>query len=358
MLPPDAFAMSPEEALYHLGQAYAAEMRGDNRAAYLRFRHLHFYDTEDAQRSETYEKMMQRLKNLEPLSLSAGGSVLPTSNVYRSSRQDSFETEIGDFPLDESKGGLGLALSLGTQLTHAYVPGREFEFGLIGGYSYYDDPALRTTTLTGSATHRWFEAGRRYSLTASVTDYSYEDIATRTSPDASQSGLAGSASFRLDDDRIMTISSSYLETEYTERDYLNGWVFGTNIGYSWPMQNSVRFEVSAGLSLSDVQNDAYSYQGVTAGVAGTKRVSSGLLDGLTYGLGISGEWLDYKSDFDALPYARQDTVTDITLDLSHSRLTVGDMQPRLSCTARYHISNVALYDYQSVDCALKLDYRF
>lgn len=48
----------------------------------------------------------------------------------------------------------------------------------------------------------------------------------------------------------------------------------------------------------------------------------------------------------------------MTLSLSHDRITLREMTPRLSCSYQDQNSNVALYAFESIDCTMSLQHRF
>ena len=334
-----------------IGRGQQEFQAGQFEKAYTRFRWLLFNDTANPNRSDVYQNTLAAIRTENPLTFGVALTLLPSSNVQRSSSQETFHTDIGDFTIGDpeaDKSGMGLRFDGSATVTHAYTPGRELSARLSLGTSIYTAKELISNSTSLWVTHSWLEPGALYSLSAFVSDTQYKDIDGRSSPDSRSKGISTSAAFALSDRNVVNLSLAVQNRDYHARNYMDGPVLNLRAAYKRRLTPQDTLSINMDLEASDTKSDPYAYKSIGLEAQYSHITQKGLVWDLSY----KSILRDYEGTFVALPYAREDRVHDVTFGASYDKITVWDTVPRLSCTLRDHGSNVALYDYNAVDCAL------
>ncbi|SDW55266.1 surface lipoprotein assembly modifier [Celeribacter indicus] len=356
LLAAPAAALDPRAILFHAARADAELAAGRPESAYRRLRWLALNDAGDTRRTDAYLTALQQIRRDRPLGFAAGLAVLPSTNIARTSSHDRFETGVGTFDLadEREKSGLGLRLDTAANATSAYAPGRELGLRISLGGAWYDDPALRLVTGALALSHTWILPRRTWTVAALASATAYPAHDADSAPDWQGAGAALSATRALSDAGTLRGSVLVQYRDFETRDYMDGPFAALDLSYSRLVSPRARVTLSAGLDRARTRADHYAYGAASLGLGYRRATRSGL----TWEAGAGAELRGFDADFTALTHPREDRIYDLSLALSHEKLRVLDTQPRLECTARFHESNVALYDYDSLDCALSLRQDF
>ena len=351
-----SFALDPSAALQHLRKAQSDAKAGKFTSATRRLEWLIHTDVDSAARTETYQRALRQLLGQKPLTFAVSGALLSSTNVSRTSSEEVFHTDIGDFTIgggDETS-GLGLRLGLTGTWRHAYALGRDVSVTAKISTSYYDDISLRSTTPTLTLSHRWLTAGARYTVSAFAADTMYPTIDGRAAPDSTAFGLSFQSNYVLSGDRAASLSATWSDRTYDERSHLDGTTASFAGTYTFPVTDTGKVTLTGGWATASLNSEHLSYSGPRVGI-GYAHQSGG---GLGLSVNYSKAWRDYDDIFTALSYARADDVDTISIGLSHRDVKIRGMTPRLTCSAKNQTSNVALYTYDSVDCFMSLNHAF
>ena len=354
-----AHALDPAEIAGHVAQARVENAAGKYDAAYGRLRYLLLNDTagdpENPARADAYRQLLWNLKRAKPLSFGLSAALLPSTNPNRQSAEAVFETAFGPLPLGDptrDASGIGLTLGFRADATHAYARGREWVFGLGLEAGVHDDARNNNLTRRLSMTHHWLASGATYALGIAAAD-------TKTqAPDEGSRTLSASARLdtRLSARNLMGLALTLRDRRADDATlaYRDGTT--TTLAASLLRQLGPRTSVTVigSLERADLAADHLSYDALRLG-AGWRQAET---NGLTWDLSYAHTWRDFAADFTALTYPRADRVDEVTFGVSHRAITVGGGTPRASCTWREHGSNVALYDYRALDCAVTLSRDF
>lgn len=355
--PLSAQALDARQALAQVRLAQADVKAGDIGRALRRFEWLLFNDTDSVKRSKFYQDALRQLTAERPLSFGMSAAVLPSSNVTRSSSETIFHTEIGDFVIGDSEddtSGVGLRLQANGAYTHTYALGREVSANLSFSSALYKTESLRSTTQKLTLAHRWREPGAQYTLSTSLDRAIYPDLDTGTSPNSWARGLAFGTTHMRNSGHQVSLKLSLSDRVYSERDYLDGLTTTLSASYSLPTSPRSRLTFLGGLATANLQAEHYSYTGYNLGAS----YSFLHQNGLSWALGYKASKQDYDDIFTGLSYARADSTKTVTASVSHRDIQIAGKVPRLSCSTLTNTSNVALYDYTSVDCSLTLQFDF
>jgi hypothetical protein len=350
-----AEALSPSEAMAHVRAAQADAKAGKFRRAAKRFEWLLFNDTDSPQRSKTYQEALRQLTERAPLTFKAAGSLLPSTNTARRSSEP---FQIGDFiaNTDAVEGGVGLRVEASGTYTQAYQAGRETSATLRFSASLYDAVELRYSGIDLTLAHRWLTPGSTYTISAFAGRSIYPSVDDRTSPNSWVQGVAIQAVHVLGNGHVARLSGSLNERTFDNihRAYSTGTTATLSANYTFPISERGKITVLSGLTAADLGNDAFSYSGHTLGVAYSRTHANGL----SWSVGYSTTLRDYDAIYPLFSHTRSDMVKTVSASLSHKQVQINGVTPRLSCASKHQTSNVPLYSYASIDCALKFQLDF
>jgi hypothetical protein len=354
-----AQALSPSEALTHVRLAQDDVKTGQFARATQRFKWLLLNDTDSPQRSKTYQEALRQLTKRAPLTFKAAGALLPSTNVARSSSETVLRTDIGDFTIgdpDAKTGGVGLRVEARGTYAHAYQAGREASATLRFNTTLYDAVELRHSGFDLTLAHHWLTPGATYTMSAFAGQSIYPTVDDRTSPNSWVQGIALNAAHVLKNGHVVRLGGSWNERLFhsPQRSYANGTTATLSANYTFPVGERGNITVLGALSTANLGNDSYSYSGYTLGGVYARTHANGL----SWSVGYSTSLRDYDDLFPLFSHARRDTSKTVSASISHKQIQINGMTPRLSCASKQQTSNIALYDYSSIDCSIKLQFDF
>jgi Protein of unknown function (DUF560). len=342
---PDALAQA------HIQRALSDIKTGHQDKAESRFRWLLMSDRASPDRTARYLHALALLSRERPLRFAARANLTPSSNLQRDSSEDSFLI----FPLDDPESGTSFSLGTTMTATHAYRDGRALSGALSLDGTLATAEELDNSRLALSLNHDWLTAGRTTRLSLTHGQRRYKDLASRSStPDYDEWSLGLSTSRWRDGGVRLSYAVSLSQRDYEERDYMDGLTGRLSAAYSKPLADLGRLTLRGSLAQADVEKDHYSYQELELGLSFARHEKNGL----GWELGLARSWRDYEDDFAPLDVPREDRSNAISFGLSHDKLKLRDMTPRLSCTFSDQSSNVALYTFDSLDCSATLRHDF
>ena len=348
-----AHALESQEVIANLVRAQADARAGKKERAYDRLRWLLFTDTDHPSHSLTYQKALTKLRDGKPLTFGTSAALAPSTNLKRASSQSYFYTDGGTYYLgDRGKdhSGLGLNLTLSTSAARAYQPGREVSIGVDLGGNLYSDRDLSSAFLRLRLGHEWYGTGATYALGLFHDMAQYSEHDGDPSLDWTAVGLSLSAARKLASGDTLrgSFTASDRNSDEAYYAYRDGLTTALSVGYTHPLSRRSQITVQGTLEQADLTRESLSYRSIKLGGRYGRTTASGL----SWELGAAATLRSYDDTFTALSYAREDQVNEVSLGLSHAKLKLRDTSPMLSCTLRDHGSNVALYDYNAVDCSL------
>lgn len=356
-------ALSPQEVAAHWSRIESDVKTGHKERAYKRLRWLLFTDTDHPERGSGYQIAMTRLRQDKPLTFGATAAVSPTTNLERASSQRYFYTDGNVYYLGEpgtDHSGLGLNLTFSTTASRAYAPGRELSIGIDLSGNLYSDRDLSSGFVRLRLSHEWLNSGTTYGITVfrDMASFADQDTDDDTSPSLDWTGLGVSwnAVRRLasGDTLRISLTTSTRDSVAEYYDYRDGPTTSLSASYTHVLQVKSYVTLLTSVESADLERESLSYRAVKLG----GRYGRSTASGLSWELGFAKTFRTYDDRFTALSFAREDQVDEVSVGLSHDKIKLKDLSPMLSCTARDHGSNVALYDYNAVDCSLSFRRNF
>jgi len=341
----------------HIALAQSDLKNGDWSKSLARFRWLLLEGDPNPQYEIAYQNTIQTITKENPLRFSLGAALLPSSNVTNGSSQSGFVTDFGVFQIDSAedrKSGVGLHVNASAIYTGAYAPGRSWSLTASAATNYYDEEELQLGKLGLALGHAWLSSGQQTRLSYSTDKIVYRDLEDRNSPDYRAKGLTLSHNRRLTPKTWLGVQARVQDVTYRERDFNNGRHTSLSLAPRYRLTRQTTVSLKAGVQNVDINATHLSYSGESLGLF----LDRNERNGFRWGIGYETYWRDYDTRFPGLQVNRKDQVNDIILSASHSRVRFKGMSPTLRCTLREHGSNVALYDYDTVDCAVSLGYQF
>jgi hypothetical protein len=292
-----------------------------------------------------------------PLSFGFNFAILPSSNIERTSSNQSFDTLAGTFRIvggGQEKSGVGyrLGASLG------------YETALNGGAS--------TLTYSAALNRNLFPVKRLSNVEAyvgltwskqfigGVTKISPYLVRTVFDDSTAQGASSARIGFQASYEHYLNGSSSITGTiqaedrQFDQLTYLDGPFFNLGVSYSSAILKASVFEAALNASLSEPNAKHLAYQGVSLSAElSTRFPSIG-----TVGFNANSGLREYQGNFPGLLEARQDSFATIGISFAPPKFKIRNTIPRISCEIEQTWSNIALYDIRSKDCSISFQRAF
>lgn len=291
-----------------------------------------------------------------PWSFGINFSILPSTNINRTSSNRVFDTPLGRFLIDG--GGVeesGVGARFGGRLNYesALASGAILTYGLEINRSQY--PAERLNNFDGSVSLTW----GKYSLngftqvTPYITRYVF-DTSEDNNPDSTRYGVRFSHQHYLTDSQFITAGFSVSHRDYDNLDHLDGNFLSASLSYQGPALEKYNLSVGMSLTYSTPGQEHLRYVG--ASLQGELKRAIGNIGVFGINAGIGGR--KYQGKFPVLGEAREGRFASIGASFQLSHIRVFNTSPKLSCKHHKNWSNVALYDFKSTDCAISFRRNF
>lgn len=336
-----------------LAEAFARQGQVARAEAYLRFL---LRDPVQSAHEALYLKALALMQERYPVVGSGSFAILPSSNVEKTSSQDTFDTLLGRFRIENGgaeTSGVGVELGLNGKYRRPLHSGVSLEFGAALRRIWYADAQLRfwRGRITADIVTLSAKDERRVGL--HFDQSLYDDVPQKKS-DHKALGAHVGWSRGIGGGQRLHLTGLIEQRTYVETDRLSG-PYGT-IGLGW----SNRFDGGAVLHFGgSVERSvpALEYQRYWGGTlrAGYEQNLTRTLRG---GLNADATLRNYDTNFAAVTFPRRDEVYRVGVSLSDSRIKIMGATPKLSCSYKMQDSRVSLYDMSSTDCRIGWSYQF
>ncbi|HGG06074.1 MAG TPA: DUF560 domain-containing protein [Aliiroseovarius sp.] len=347
----EVLRLSPESLLARQELAHTLLLAREYDPAAFHFRELMRLDSRpDARR--TYQAYLTRIDRDKPVGISAGFSMVPSSNVNLGTRNTVFNTPFGPFAIAEESresSGVGVALNVAGYFRKSFgdAMSLRLNWGLDGVY-YPQNTDLSTLSANVALAFTNQSARGKWSLTPHLR---------RTWQDGPQM-LAYGVKFG----RMGRIGDAFRYSMLFNHEIR---LYDGNPGKSGPYTSAafkLGQQINPTLSLSygittrfSRPEDAHRQFNEVEISAGIRKAWEG---GLTTGLTLSGGYRGFLGDYPSLSQPRQDQFAKVEISVQNSRINLAGFTPKLSCSYQVNASNVAFYDYDVTKCALGISKNF
>lgn len=302
------------------------------------------------------EKAYGLVVKARPVSVGLTFSLLPSSNIAKTSSNEFFDTLLGQFII---RGGgreeSGVGLRFGGQINYETVlaSGASLTYGFEINRSLY--PTERLNGFDGTVSVLWTKRSinGQTRIQPFLRRYIYDEKDEYNAA-STRMGVRVSHEYYLGDRRSLTVEVTAELRHYDVLDYLDGPAFNTTLTYQRSLSKSTEMSLLFGVSSSLPEQEHLRYAAATLrGEVSRTFASLG-----TIGLNAGFDVRDYQGEFPALGKARSDQAASIGVSFRPAGVRVFNTSPKLSCQFQQNWSNVALYDYASTDCAIVFERRF
>ncbi len=339
----------PENRRLRFAHAQASFQTGEFDAAKFHLRYLL-----RGSRSEVELRQLQEayatVAKASPWSFGVNFSILPSTNINRTSSNEIFVTPLGTFRITEGgveESGVGFRIGGRVAYETPLPSGATLTYGAEINRAQY--PTDRLNAFDGTVRVTWGQYTTRGAtqVTPFVQRFVY-DVADDESANSTRYGLRVSHEYYLSRESSVIGSLSAARQDYDDRDFLDGPVVQGGLTYLAPFAEDYRVKLSASLQSRRPRAEHLRYIGAAISGEVTRPVKGLGQFGINLGLSMR----EYDGDFPALDEPRSDRGASIGASFQPQRLRVFGSAPKLSCRVQQNWSNVALYDFQFTDCAV------
>jgi hypothetical protein len=352
--------------------AYQLSQNPDNRALRFQYAKASYqserydaakYHLQQLMRTSPNARDLQQLQEAyamvveeSPWSFGLNFSILPSTNVNKTSSNEIFETPLGPLLIvggGTEESGVGLRYGARANYESPLSSGATLTYGLELNRSQYPADRLNYTDGTVRLTWSKYSLNGRTTITPYATRYVY-DVSDVDSSDSTRYGLRVGYEHFLTSDSSIAGSITAERRDYDEKDYLDGSFVSTSLSYQNQISETYHLRLQTSVSASAPQQDHLRYIGVSMSGELTRPVQDWGTVGVSLGLGAR----QHESDFPLLGEPREDRSASIGMSFRSQQIRVFGSSPKLSCQVQQNWSNVAIYEYRSTDCAVTFERNF
>ncbi len=347
----EVLRLSPNSIVARQELAHTLLLAGELDPAAFHFQELMRIDTRDGAR-QTYQAYLTRIARDRPIGISAGFSVVPSSNVNLGTRNTVFDTPFGQFVIAQDSresSGTGVALNVAGYFRKSFGDAStlSLNWGLDGVYY----PANTTlSSLTANIALAFVNQGERgkWSLTPHIRQ-TWQD-----GPQLLAFGVKFGRTGQFGDRFRYSVSLNHENRLYQGNAGKSGPYSSADfkLGQQINPTLSVTYGIAARFSRPEDSHRQFNEFEASAGI---RKAWDG---GLTTGLTLSGGYRGFLGDYPSFGQPREDRFAKIEVSVQNSRINLAGFTPELSCSYQINASNIAFYDYDVTKCALGISKNF
>jgi opacity protein-like surface antigen len=348
-------SQNPENRALRFRYAQASYQSGRNDAAKYHLQQL-MRTSPNARDLQQLQEAYATVVEDSPWSFGLNFSILPSTNINKTSSNEIFETPLGPLLIvggGTEESGVGLRYGARVNYEAPLSSGASLTYGLELNRSQYPDDRLNN--LDGTVELIWsnYSLSGRTTITPYATRYVY-DVTDGDSSDSTRYGLRVGYEHFLTSDSSITGTVTAERRDYDEKDYLDGSFLSTSLSYQNQISETYHLRLQTSVSASAPEQDHLRYIGVFMSGELSRPIQNWGTAGVSLGLGMR----EYEGDFPLLGEPRDDRSASIGISFRSSQIRVLGSSPKVSCQVQQNWSNVALYEYRSTDCGLTFERSF
>lgn len=304
-----------------------------------------------------YQKSLEEIVKVEPLKFSGTFAVLPSTNVNNGTQNIYFDTDLGQFVIDESgreTSGVGLNLGVGANYRWALGLGQTLKMASSLSGVWYEIEALRHIDATVALSYQRETAKTLWSIGPYIRRSWYAPNSSRDTSDNTTRGIALSYARQISPSDKISIGASLEDQLHLEKPYLSGPFLSGTLKLEHRLNPKTQYFITFGAQRYKPEAAHMAYQGLNVTAGMTTILRNSLVTGVTVGIGHRG----YDANFTSLLFPREDDYYSVELSALNNNFELFGIVPRFSCTYKRNLSNVAFYDYQTTDCKISMVQNF
>ncbi len=315
-----------------------------------------FRDLVDLDPSETmrggYRRFLAAIDRVQPYGVRVTAELLPSTNINRGTANTVFDTQTGQFIIDESsrkKSGIGARVGFsGFFRKSLSKDSRVVATARLDGTKYRES-IYDGVTGTASVSYEHLVDGTLLSAAPFLRHTWRRDDSDNTAV-----GMAVGAQRRLSNSVSASGVLVHERRRYPDRAFLDGPFTAATASLGYLITPSL--VLRGGLTLDRYRPDAahLRYHGLRGSLAVEKSWTGGLRTDLG---GFAGRRY-FDADFPLTDDPRGDTLYGIEASAFHTAIEYAGFAPRVSCSYEKQTSTVAFYEYDALGCRMGLTRNF
>ncbi|MBL4874126.1 MAG: DUF560 domain-containing protein [Rhodobacteraceae bacterium] len=306
---------------------------------------------------DAYYSTLDKVIREHPIKYDVSFSVLPSTNINNGTKNIYFDTEIGQFTINESgRESSGIGLYFGASTSHRWSLGNGQLLKLTGSLSgmWYEIESLRRIDGKLSLAYRVDESQTHWSVEPYIRKSWYVSSSESSSSDVKALGISLNYLRQLSEAYSLGVEGLVEDQSYIGKPYMSGPFRSTTFKLEHRASADTLYSFNFGVQEHQPEAEHLAYQGLSLSAGVTKSWGNSFTTGITVGVGKR----DYIQNYTALTFPRMDQFYSIGMSVQNSKLKLFDTIPRINCTYKRNHSNVAFYDYQTTNCQISLTRNF
>ena len=304
-----------------------------------------------------YQKSLEEIVKAESLRFSGSLAVLPSTNVNNGTQNIYFDTDLGQFVIDESgreTSGVGLNLGVGASYRWALGSGQTLKMKSSLSGVWYEIEALRHVDAAVALSYQKETAKTLWSIGPYVRRSWYAPNSSGDASDNIARGISLSYARQISPSDKISIGAHLEDQLHLEKPYLSGSFLSGTLKLEHRLSPKTQYFYTFGMQRYEPEAAHMAYQGLSVIAGLTTVLSNNLVTGVTVGIGHR----NYDANFTSLPFPREDDYYSIELSARNNKFEVFGIVPQFGCAYKRNLSNVAFYDYQTTDCKISMIRNF
>lgn len=299
-----------------------------------------------------YRQFLNVIHRNKPIGFNGFLNVLPSSNVNGGTDNTVFDTNIGEFVVDpnsRAESGVGIQAGLSGFVRHVISQDQRLSVDWNVTGTRYNEKRYNQATGNLSLTYEKLTEWGSWSVSPFARRHLRED-----SGDYQAFGARSNAAWKVNSDDRLQLGLSYENRIYDTQSYQNGSY--SNFDARWTHQVNPTLSTYVAFGVGQGNPDAshlrYNSEKLLVGL------NQSWNGGWHAGLGAEVGRRDYEANFPLTSFPRSDQYSRVSISVQNTSFTIGGFLPYLTCSSLKNRSNVALYDYRTNECQIRLSRNF
>ncbi|WP_158270836.1 surface lipoprotein assembly modifier [Thalassorhabdomicrobium marinisediminis] len=302
---------------------------------------------------DTLSRALVSIAAADPWAFNLGFSLKPSSNIKRYTYNDTFETSLGVFvPAGGGEAESGIGFDVATGLSYSFGLSDQSLLSVRANLNHtiYDDAELNKTQIFFAVSRDSYSVGHRTTLEPFVR-LRYDGHQDLTRRDV---GLDLSSSWWMGDGAQLTATALMERRSYFNSSYRNGPYSRLSVDYGFAPTSETYFSFGGDIARSVPEQSHLRYW--EARLTANSRYRIEYVGTVGFFLNLSAR--TYDSIFPATNREREDKNVIAGVSFQPQGIEVFGARPQVECKSERNTSNIALYDFEAIDCGLSFKQSF
>ncbi len=306
----------------------------------------------DAELRAAYKNFNNIIRRNRKLGFGVQFAILPSTNLNQGTSNSHFDSTAGQVLIDKNAkpiSGVGVKLGVSGYFQHMFDAQSRVVADWRISRELYKHKQFNSTSGLLSLTYQ--RAADQFDW--SISTYA-QNVWREQGTDKLVYGARGDLSLRLGDKKRLSFSLDLGRDQYKGNPQASGnfAIFNTALSY----QLSPSMSITSGFGLEGSRPSAkYAQYNAAKAFVDVSKYWKG---GLSTSLGLEIGARKYADTYPNTTSARSDKFYKLNLSLQNDNISLGGFTPRVDCSYKKNISNVAYFDYGTTNCGISFSRSF